>query len=230
MFGWLRGGGTSGEAGLQRMRADFCTMLDNGRGALEMACDALLGEAEVEAIRKRLFETDKLINQATRRIRQHIVVHATVHGATEFPPCLILMSIVKDAERLGDYSKNLYDLATLAPRRLEGEQRERFRQLKDDDLALLADCVDVIDRRDKDEAAKVIVRAKQTEDLCDASVNAFIRTPSADPMAPTYVLAYRYLKRVASHTRNITSSVVQPLHKLDFTSKIVAEHSDEASP
>jgi hypothetical protein len=46
-------------------------------------------------------------------------------------------------------------------------------------------------------------------------------------MAPTYVLAYRYLKRFASHVRNIASSVVQPLHKIDFTSKIVANHSEQ---
>lgn len=46
------------------------------------------------------------------------------------------------------------------------------------------------------------------------------------------MLEYRYFKRIASHTRNIASSVVQPLHKLDFTSKIVTEAAkrhDQAS-
>lgn len=229
MFEWLKGGGTSGEAGLQRMRADFCTMLDNGRQTLEMACNVMLGEADAEAVRRDLFKKDKRINRATRRIRQHIVVHATVHGATEFPPCLLLMSIVKDAERLGDYSKNLYDLAVLAPRPIEGQHRDRFQQLKEDNLALLTDCNHAIDRRDKEAAADVIVRAKKIEDVCDEVVDSLIRDPSGDDLAPTYVLAYRYLKRVASHARNIASSVVQPLHKIDFTSKIVAQYSDEAT-
>ena len=31
---------------------------------------------------------------------------------------------------------------------------------------------------------------------------------------------FRFMKRMMSHLRNISSSVVQPLHKLDFTKKI----------
>jgi phosphate uptake regulator len=224
MFNLLTSGGASGQAGLQKMRADFRSMLDTGRGALDMACDTLLGETDLEDIRRDLFKMDKRINRATRSIRQQIVVHATVHGAGEFPPCLVLMSIVKDAERLGDYSKNLFDLAELAPHPFEGEHRDRFLRLKDDVLSLMTDCTGAIDREDKDKSAQVIVRAKQLEDLCDEVVNSLVRIPPKDEMTPTYVLAYRYLKRVASHTRNIASSVVQPLHKIDFTSKIVADH------
>jgi hypothetical protein len=47
-------------------------------------------------------------------------------------------------------------------------------------------------------------------------------------MAPAYVLAYRYFKRVIGHVRNIASSVVQPVHKLDFTSKITTDDPEEA--
>ena len=46
-------------------------------------------------------------------------------------------------------------------------------------------------------------------------------------MAPAYVLIYRYLKRAASHIRNVASSIVQPLHELDFTAEITGD--DEAS-
>ena len=49
-----------------------------------------------------------------------------------------------------------------------------------------------------------------------------IREPDYAPMAPAYVLADRCFKRATAHIRNIASSYVQPLHKIDFTSKIVA--------
>lgn len=71
------------------------------------------------------------------------------------------------------------------------------------------------------------MEAKKIEDLCDERVRALVRGAAPDAMAPAYVLAYRYFKRVTSHVRNVASSVVQPLHKLDFTSKITAEEASQ---
>ena len=94
------------------------------------------------------------------------------------------MSIVKDAERLGDYGKNVFDLAGLAPRQLGGQHRERFQQISEDNLALVAKCSDAIDRRDKELAANVIVKAKQIEDVCDETVDALVLAPSGDIDTP----------------------------------------------
>ena len=122
MFDWFTSKSGAGSAGLAKMRTEFGQMLDAGRHMFDTAANALLGGTDVEVIRKDLFKTDKRINRAERRIRSEIVVHASVHAATEFPACLVLMSIVKDAERMGDYGKNLFDLAEIAPRVPEGEQ------------------------------------------------------------------------------------------------------------
>jgi len=220
MLDWLLGDGATGTPGLQKMRTEFGQMLDAGRHAFDIAANAFLGSTDPEVIREDLFATDKRINRAERQIRKEIVVHATVHGATEFPACLVLMSVVKDAERVGDYGKNLFDLSALAPHAPEGDHRGQLVQLKDRISSVMADCRHVYDSREADEAKAVIIEAKKIEDLCDLKVEALIRAGGGDDMAPTYVLAYRYFKRVASHIRNVASSVVQPLHKLDFTSKI----------
>ena len=39
------------------------------------------------------------------------MVHGAVHGTFSFPELLVMMSLVKDAERIGDYAKNIFDLA-----------------------------------------------------------------------------------------------------------------------
>ena len=94
---------------------------------------------------------------------------------------------------------------------------------------LMAACRQVFDSNQRKEAKALIVEAKEIEDICDDRVRTLVRGGSPNEMAPAYVLAYRYFKRVASHFRNVTSSVVQPVHKLDFTSKITeAEPSAEA--
>ncbi len=222
MFDWLLSDATTGRAGLERMRTQFGQMLDAGRHVFDTAANAFLGHTDLEVIREDLFATDKRINRAERQIRREIVVHASVHGATEFPACLVLMSVVKDAERVGDYGKNLFDLAELAPEAPQGEHRDGLIQLKDRISRAMAACREIFDSHETDAAKRLIVEAKEIEDLCDEHVRALIQGSDAGAMAPAYVLAYRYFKRVISHVRNIASSVVQPVHKLDFTSKITA--------
>lgn len=221
MFDWFTNKANRRSAGLTRMRAGFGEMLDGGRRAFDMAASVFLEGSDPETIREELFAIDKRINRGERQIRKELVVHASVHGATEFPACLILMSLVKDAERVGDYSKNLFDLAVLVPRGPEGEHRESLEDLKERICGLMTVCGEVFESNDKAEARKLIVEAKEIEDICDEKVQTLVSADDPDKMGPAHVLAYRYFKRVISHVRNVTSSIVQPLHKLDFTSKIV---------
>ncbi|NQT39741.1 MAG: hypothetical protein HQ581_19755 [Planctomycetes bacterium] len=220
MLNWLFGGEESGDAGLDRMHSAFGRMLDAGRHVFDVTANAFLGGTDLEVIRQDVFKTDKRINKAERRIRREIVVHASVHGSSVFPECLVLMSLVKDAERVGDYGKNLFDLAELMPHPPSGEHLDVLIDLKDRISAEMATCREVFDVRKADQAARVICNVREIEDFCDQKVSDFIRQPDQTDMVAVYVLAYRYFKRVASHTRNITSSVIQPLHRLDFTSKV----------
>jgi phosphate transport system protein len=225
MFNWFTSKGEAGSAGLNRMRTEFGQMLDAGRHMFDTAANAFLGGTDVEVIRKDLFKTDKRINRAERQIRREIVVHASIHGATDFPACLVLMSIVKDAERVGDNGKNLFDLTELAPEKPQGEHRDWLVDLKDRISRMMAGCREIFDSQQEAAATKLIVEAKAIEDLCDDKIRMLVRGDHVSKMGPAYVLAYRYFKRVTAHVRNITSSVVQPVDKLDFTSKITTEEA-----
>jgi len=226
MFEWFLGGGGAGTAGLERMHSEFGEMLDAGRHAFATAADAFLGGTDPETIREDLFKTDKRINRAERQIRREIVVHVSVQGAANFPACLVLMSIVKDAERIGDYAKNLFDLAKLAPHSPAGPYAEDLAALKGRVVVLMSACHQAIDASQKEQAKEVIRAAQKIEDQCDEKVRGLIGGVGEPEMGPTYVLAYRYFKRVTAHVRNIASSVVQPVHKLDFTSKFAKEEPD----
>ena len=227
MFEWFLGVGGAGAAGLKRMRTQFGEMLDAGRHAFSTAAHAFLGGTDPEAIREDLFQTDKRINRAERQIRREIVVHVSVQGVGDFPACLVLMSIVKDAERIGDYAKNLFDLTQLAPHAPAGPYGEDLAVLKDRIHDLMATCHQAVNANQKEQAKDVIRTAQRIEDHCDEKVRLLIEGAGEPAMAPTYVLAYRYFKRVVSHVRNIASSVVQPVHKLDFTSKFAKEEPQE---
>ncbi len=227
MLDWFSREHTSGSAGLQRMRTEFGQMLDAGRHIFDAASNAFLGGTDVEVIRNDLFDTDKQINRSEQKIRREIVVHASVHGVSEFTPCLVLMSVVKDAERVGDYAKNIFDLAVLATHPASGEHKDKLIELKDRISRLMAAGREVFDSQDSERAAELIRESQRIEDVCDQEVRGLIAGDPQVSMSSAYVLAYRYFKRVTSHVRNITSSVVQPLDKLDFTSKPPAEKQTE---
>ncbi len=60
---------------------------------------------------KAVYKRDKKVNKAQRRIRKQIVRHLTAQPESDMPACLAMMSVIKDAERLGDFSKNLLEVS-----------------------------------------------------------------------------------------------------------------------
>jgi phosphate transport system protein len=218
MFEWFSGS-SQGNPGLEKMRAEFGQMLDAGRHIFNSAANAFLGGTDPEVIRQDLFSTDKRINHAEQQIRREIVVHASVHGATVFPACLILMSVVKDAERVGDYAKNIFDLAALSTKRPIGEYKDDLVRLKDQISHIMADCREAFDIQDKQSARQLIADTQRIEDHCDNQVAKLVKAGTEVDLAVSYALAYRYFKRVTSHVFNVATSVVQSVDKIDFVSK-----------
>ena len=109
MFKWLTGT-TSGSDGILKMSCDLERMITEGRHAFDTACSALSGGADPAGVRQDLLDTDKRIDKFEQSIRRQIVVHASVHGARQIPEMMVLMSVAKDAERIGDYAKNIFDV------------------------------------------------------------------------------------------------------------------------
>lgn len=224
MFKWLFSGSTSADsmnAGMRNIRNQFCEMLGAACRAFQLAADAYLRFEDAQAVREELFSLDKSINKAERTIRKELVIHTTVL-TTDFDQCLKMMSIVKDGERLGDIAKNIYDLAVSAPDAPEGTTKEKLKKVKNAILALIEHCQQIFVSQDEDMATELICQAAAIEDVCDEQILWFLaEKTNNERIDVAYALAFRYFKRYASHVRNITSSIVQPIHKIDFTGKIV---------
>lgn len=234
MFKWLYAGSSSNaspQGGMKNIRSQFCQMLDASRRAFQLAADAYLRYADAEEVRAELFALDKSINKSERTIRKELVIHTTIHGTADFDQCLIMMSIVKDAERLGDIAKNVYDLAVDAPDVPEALTKGKLEMVKNAILALIDHCRHIFDSQDEQMATELICQAAAIEDTCDKNIHWFLAEKDSNQRADVaYALAFRYFKRYASHVRNIASSIVQPVHKLDFTSKIVKKNPLSPNP
>jgi phosphate transport system protein len=213
MMRWLQSMGPESRS-LNEIHSSFLQMLQDGRHVFDAAANALLGGTDTDVIREDLFATDRRINQTEQAIRRKIVVHGSLFGTSTFSALLVVMSLVKDAERIGDYGKNLYDLAAANATLGSTERRESMIAIKNQISRLLVRAYGLYQDQNEAGAKEFMEEVRALEDECDRVVSEGL--VSSTENAAACVLAYRYFKRVVSHTGNIISSVLVPLDKLDY--------------
>ncbi len=201
---------------LDRIEATLQRMLADDRHSFDLAMSALVGGADAQVLRSDLRATDHRVNEAEREIRRELVVHASVYGGIDTPAVLIYMSIVKDIERIGDYAKNLIDLARDGANFSKAPDAEQWRDLWDESSQMIADTADIFYARDGGRAREVMTRSDQLLDLFDDGVSALVRGDDQSPDAVARALTLRYLKRVIAHLANVLSAVVMPVDRLDY--------------
>ncbi len=213
MFDWLQKIGGSSQ-GLGEIQSQFLEMLQDGRHIFDAASNALLGGTATEVIEKDLYETDLRINRTEMAIRKELVVHGSVHGAATFPGLLLLMSLVKDAERIGDYSKNIFEIAEANVSLGDESTVAELVAKKDQVSKFMARAHGCFTSKDEQDSGALLQEIEAFQKACDQEVMRCLRLEGSNEAAR--VLTLRHFKRVASHLGNIVSSVVMPLHKLDF--------------
>lgn len=219
MFNWLKRLDPE-SSGIADMERKFGRMLDEGRHVFDLACSAYLEGADAEIVKDQLVKADQGINSMEREIRRALVVHATVHGVSEFPACLILMSVTKDAERIGDYAKNILDVALIRPKKPDAPFHAHMLDLKNRISGALADAHQIYDSQDADSAAAYIETCEVLKDDCDDKIDEILRSTNERAVEPAEpagtALCYRYFKRVISHARNIVTSLIVSVDRLDY--------------
>jgi len=196
---------------LNQMWSEMEEMLGDAVDMYRPIADVLAGrEKMTQATHDRVYETDKRINHLQRKIRKQLVAHLALAPGSDVPISLTLMSITKDAERVGDICKNLLEVAEAADTPLCSGGRpygDRVRDLLAEGEALFEPTVTGTLNSDKDTACRAVEDARNLARKCDAMI-------TRDAVLLT--LLARYLKRISLHLSNIASSVVMPLHRLDY--------------
>ena len=192
-------------------------MLANCQDTFRLGTAALFGEQDTELSGDQLEAVDKDLNKTERAIRRELLVHGTVRGA-EVDQGLMLtyMSVAKDLERIGDYCKNMWNLAQVGVRfngsadvdELEGH-RQRVAYLIEEALGAFAG-------QDATAVHELIPSIKEDLQTYDANVVTLITTDRPAREAVPRALFYRYLKRISAHLSNVLSSVVMPVDRIDF--------------
>jgi phosphate uptake regulator len=185
-------------------------------------------KASVESLRKRdtaevavdIYSMDRTLNSFERDVRRKVMTHLSFGHTADISSGLALVSIVIDMERIGDYSKNIYDLAVNHPERLHGgDMEDQLARVERSALDSFDRTVTAFKKGDIETARKLMSGYK--EDISPIArqvefqlVQGKSTLPAAE--AVTVALYTRFLKRISAHSRNLISSLVNPFDRIGY--------------
>ena len=205
-----------------QMQQAFDRSLEMLREDLEMF------EAAIRSLRERddakleidVYAKDQMINAYEREVRRKIYTHLTIAGEPDLHAGLALASIVIDIERIGDYTKNIVELALHHPTRLHcGRFDADVKKIESTVKTMFAQLQRALPESDPALGKEVMSEhwwiSRKTDDI----VTVLIETdepslPGREAVATA--LYMRYLKRISAHLMNIASSVVNPFDRIGF--------------
>ncbi len=219
MFKQLFSALKSGEV-LDQAFSQFDEMLDHAQWMFLRANEVLHRKTTAGEVKDSILSRDKSINDLLRSIRRKLVRHLTINPGSDIAASLALMSVAKDAERIGDYCKNVFEVGQFY-------KKEAFHVAHyNDPLQVVCSRVeglfDMVHRSfresDSQQAKAALKVADEIGDECDRVIDQLLRDEESIQTheAVAYSLLARHYKRVSSHLSNVATAVLGKVEELDF--------------
>ena len=203
---------------LDQMLSEMQEMLDAAVEMYRPIAEVFTGKRELtNETHDMVYATDRRINHLQRKIRKQLVEHLVVSDGTDVPISLVLMSVTKDAERVGDMCKDIFEMAeALGGPLREGHYGRRFTKVLTAADGLFDPTAEAFRTSDRELGHAAVENARRVARDCDAIIEALLEDDIPCRDAVLLTLLARYLKRLCLHLSNIATSVVMPLHRLDY--------------
>jgi len=223
ILGLFKGGGLCEEA-----FDEAIVMLETSRG---MYRDSIRALHDKGAMAADLYQRDRQLNKYERSVRRKIVTHMSVSAKPDINMGLVLTAIVIDIERIGDYTKNILELAMGLDAPFDGLELDAdVRNIEKMVEGMFDDVIPALQVSDVDRARSIIDLHGTVSEMVERDI---IRLRNSEVLAGrsghavTVALHLRYLKRVSAHLKNVATSVVNPFHRIGFREKEGADENQE---
>lgn len=202
---------------LTEVLEEFKQMLEDTRYMFESVCKGLIGGELEPGLKDKIYEIDKKVNRLEKEIRKRVVEHLSIQPSVDIPVSLVLMSVVKDAERIGDYCKNVFEIIDLLHKPLERSTfEELFNGIDKKVFEIFEKTEKAFIESDEKAAKEILYLERGIVRNCDDIVKKLSKSNLSTNEAVCLTLLARYFKRIAAHLANIGSSVILPVSELDF--------------
>ncbi len=164
-----------------------------------------------------IYKLDQELNQMQISVRRKVLEHLSINPRQDITSSLILVTIVVDIERIGDYAKNLIELAHHYPQKLCGPYCDRVRNFEMEITKNFLSTIRAFKEVDAQLGQMVMdAHAKLAPEFEHLIEDILEDTSLRGREAVIYALLARFLKRVSAHLKNVASSVVNPFHRLGY--------------
>ncbi|HEX2253427.1 MAG TPA: PhoU domain-containing protein [Thermoanaerobaculia bacterium] len=197
---------------------DICEMLGHSGHMLDLALASLLDNAPLTV---DLDAMDDRVDDGERMVRRSVLEHLSVNPQQDLVASLVLVSMVQDAERLGDFARGIAELLPLAGSPRSGPFAEDLRRAAGRLRPLFTVCEEAFRADDPERARRVMATYAEVKVELLAYTERVAASDLGADMAVVYSGAARSLRRVGAHLANIASSVVLPYDRI--------RHGDEES-
>ncbi len=200
---------------VKRAFEDIRIMLRTGGQMLAAATGHLLDN---EILDVNLDALDDEINQREIDLRRVLLEHLSINPKKELVFSLKLLSVVQEAERIGDLAKSLAEVADTAKEPRMGPVVETLRGERDQILKMINGVYDsLVD--DNEATAKRLMREQEgMKERLSVYVQELTKNEELSVnQGIVLALAARMLSRVSSHLANIASTVAGPFDHIRGT-------------
>ena len=180
-----------------------------------------LREGENMKTIKTLKKRDSEINMFQKDVRRKVVTHYAIsQDLNDLPNGLVLLNMVVDIERVGDYTKNILDLALNHPDTIRSEDfSEDLAEIEQEVILRFNKTIEAINAQDEKVAQSLMLSYKDVVKVSDQIVNGCISgeiKQGNESKTVALALYARYLKRIAAHLKNISTILVNPFEAVGY--------------
>lgn len=201
-------------SGLLRLCVDdLLKMFDISEMMFSAGWEMITGSGKVEG----LYRIDRQLNELQIAIRRRILEHLAINPAQDINASFVLAILVIDLERIGDYAKNLDEIAKHYPEPISGgafdalhPMAERVKEMFTQTKIAITESDDELARRVMADQADLAMQADRLMDRLIESKDVSVKE------GIVAALLSRYIKRVSAHLKNVASSVVNPYHRIGY--------------
>ena len=170
---------------------------------------------------KTLKKRDAEINIFQQDVRRKVVTHYAVsQNLEDLPSGLVLLNMVVDVERVGDYTKNILDLSLYYPDTIRAEDFSKdLAEIEKEVTSRFEKTIKAINSQDAEVARSLMSSYKDVVSASDEIVKGCISgdiTQGSESKTASLALYARYLKRIAAHLKNISTILVNPFEAVGY--------------
>jgi len=202
---------------LDSIDAKLAEMLTNSSHMFDLSMNCLLGNTNLDSVKENLYSTDSLINELHKDVRRELIVHSAVNSRKlDVPLLLAYMTMSKDIERIGDYCKNIFEIAETGNSFTKGDDLDYFLSVRDKISGFIVSLQTCLSLDQESKVQELINSGAELGKEIDQKITSLLEKKLEVEFPVATTLFYRYLKRIILHIVNASTAIIMPTDQIDY--------------